>query len=168
MSYLVAKFLDPFDFSVPIIILLLLFPPLRGKSPAEPVTTQPLPTGAIVSSITTIVSTGGSWSTGLFDVCSDKRICVCGALCSPCLECSLASRHGECFCFPLLLGSTLALRVSTRERHKIRGTLCEDWMVACCCWPFAVCQMAREMKRRPVFQVYEMHQSPPPVKNALV
>nr|XP_020662116.1 PLAC8-like protein 1 [Pogona vitticeps] len=98
---------------------------LRGKSPAEPVTTQPLPTGAIVSSITTIVSTGGNWSTGLFDVCSDKRICVCGALCSPCLECSLASRHGECFCFPLLLGSTLALRVSTRERHKIRGGLTE-------------------------------------------
>ena len=48
---------------------------------------------------------------------------VCGALCSPCLECSLASRHGECFCFPLLLGSTLALRVSTRERHKIRVSI---------------------------------------------
>ncbi|XP_061477892.1 PLAC8-like protein 1 [Rhineura floridana] len=143
---------------------------MRSKTSTEPVTTQPAPTRGVTTSITTIMRTGGNWSTGLFDVCSDMRVCVCGSLCSPCLECSLASRFGECFCFPLLMGSTLALRVGTRERHKIRGTLCEDWMAVHCCWPFAVCQMAREMKRRPVFQVYEMYPSPPPpppVRDAL-
>uniref|UniRef100_A0A670IYA1 PLAC8 like 1 n=1 Tax=Podarcis muralis TaxID=64176 RepID=A0A670IYA1_PODMU len=129
---------------------------------SRPVTTQPTRASGVTTTITTIVRTGGNWSTGLFDVCSDKRVCVCGSLCSLCLECSVASRFGECFCFPLLLGSTLALRVGTRESHKIRGTLCEDWMAVHCCWPFAVCQMAREMKRRPTFQVYEMHSSPPP------
>nr|XP_056703765.1 PLAC8-like protein 1 [Euleptes europaea] len=116
-----------------------------------------------------MVQAGGNWSTGLFDVCSDKRVCACGSVCSLCLECSIASRYGECFCFPLLLGSTLALRVGTRERYKIHGTLCEDWMAVHCCWPFAVCQVAREMKRRPVFQVCEINpsSSPPLVKDAL-
>ncbi|XP_053153423.1 PLAC8-like protein 1 isoform X2 [Hemicordylus capensis] len=143
---------------------------MGSKTSTEPIMTQPTP-GAATSRITTMVRTGGNWSTGLFDVCSDKRVCVCGSLCSPCLECSLASRYGECFCFPLLLGSTLALRAGTRERYKIRGTLCEDWMAVHCCWPFAVCQIAREMKRRPILQVYETHTSPPPllsVKDALV
>ncbi|XP_066469016.1 PLAC8-like protein 1 [Tiliqua scincoides] len=142
----------------------------RSKNSAEPVVSQPIPSCAAASSITTIVCTGGNWSTGLFDVCSDKTVCACGSLCCLCLECSLASRYGECFCFPLLLGSTLALRVGTRERHKIRGTLCEDWMAVHCCWPFAVCQIAREMKRRPIFQVYEAHASPPPpaVQGSLV
>ncbi|XP_067319807.1 PLAC8-like protein 1 [Anolis sagrei] len=142
----------------------------RSQISTEPVTTQPSPTGAATSSITTIIHTGGNWSTGLFDVCSDKKVCLCGSLCFPFLECSLASRHGECLCFPLLLGSTMALRAGTRERYKIHGTLCEDWMAVHCCWPFAVCQMAREMKRRPIFQLYKVHQSsmPPPFRSALV
>ncbi|XP_062979364.1 PLAC8-like protein 1 [Elgaria multicarinata webbii] len=137
---------------------------LRSKDSTEPVTTQPCPASAAAatSSVTTILRTGGNWSTGLFDICSDKGVCVYGSLCSLCLECGLASRYGECFCFPLLLGSTMALRVGTRGRHRIRGTLCEDWMAVHCCWPFVICQMAREMKRRPTFQVYEIHQSPPP------
>ncbi|XP_053232657.1 PLAC8-like protein 1 [Podarcis raffonei] len=142
---------------------------MPNKNSRGPVTTQPTRASGVTTTITTIVRTGGNWSTGLFDVCSDKRVCVCGSLCSLCLECSIASRFGECFCFPLLLGSTLALRVGTRESHKIRGTLCEDWMAVHCCWPFAVCQMAREMKRRPTFQVYETHTSPPPpFEDALV
>ncbi|XP_062825444.1 PLAC8-like protein 1 [Anolis carolinensis] len=142
----------------------------RSQNSTEPVTTQPSPAGAATSSITTIIHTGGNWSTGLFDVCSDKKVCVCGSLCCPILECSLASRHGECFCFPLLQGSTMALRAGIRERYRIHGTLCEDWMAVHCCWPFAVCQMAREMKRRPIFQLYKVHQSlPPPLfKSALV
>ncbi|KAH0629738.1 hypothetical protein JD844_012054, partial [Phrynosoma platyrhinos] len=168
MSYLAVKLQVSFDFHVCLSLCVFIF--IRSNNSTEPVTTQPGPTGAATSSITTIMRTGGNWSTGLFDVCSDKKVCVCGSLCSLCLECSLASRHGECFCFPLLLGSTMALRVGTRERHKIHGTLCEDWMVVHCCWPFAVCQMAREMKRRPIFQLHEMHQSPllPPFKDALV
>ncbi|XP_034260974.1 PLAC8-like protein 1 isoform X3 [Pantherophis guttatus] len=50
------------------------------------------------------------------------------------------------------------------------GTLCEDWMAVHCCWPCAICQMAREMRIRPLFQVYKMHRSPPPLpaKDVLV
>uniref|UniRef100_A0A670XWR4 PLAC8 like 1 n=1 Tax=Pseudonaja textilis TaxID=8673 RepID=A0A670XWR4_PSETE len=143
----------------------------RSKSSAEPVTIQPCATGTFATSnMTTLLHTGGNWSTGLFDICSDKTICMCGLLCSPCLECRLASKYGECFCFPLLLGSTLALRAGIRGRHSIHGTLCEDWMAVHCCWPCAICQMAREMRIRPLFQVYKMHRSPPPLlaKDALV
>ncbi|XP_054834784.1 PLAC8-like protein 1 [Eublepharis macularius] len=138
-----------------------------SRNSVEPVMTQPTPGSAALSSVSAVVHTGGHWSTGLFDVCSDKRICVCGLLCSLCLECSIASRYGECFCFPLLLGSTLALRVGTRERYKIHGTICEDWMAIHCCWPFAVCQVAREMRRRPVFQVYEINTSSPPPSRSM-
>lgn len=66
----------------------------------EPVTTQPIPMGAPVSSITTIVSTGGNWSTGLFDVCSDKRICksCCSAfknlISGPCSEVRMGETRG--------------------------------------------------------------------------
>ncbi|XP_077180444.1 PLAC8-like protein 1 isoform X2 [Paroedura picta] len=117
------------------------------ENSAAPVMTQPAPGGVpLCSSIPAMVHPGG----------------VCGLLCSLCLECSVASRYGECFCFPLLWGSTLAVRVGTRERYKIHGTLCEDWMAVHCCWPFAVCQVAREMKRRPSLRVYEINQSSPP------
>uniref|UniRef100_A0A7M4EL76 PLAC8 like 1 n=2 Tax=Crocodylus porosus TaxID=8502 RepID=A0A7M4EL76_CROPO len=132
---------------------------LDGPRPAQPVTTQPT-SRASMSTITTVVQTGGDWTTGLFGVCSDKRVCVCGALCCPCLECNLARHYGECLCFPLLPGSTLALRVGVRERHRIRGTLCEDWMAVHCCWPFAVCQAARELKRRATTQIYEVNAAP--------
>ncbi|XP_060094832.1 PLAC8-like protein 1 [Heteronotia binoei] len=160
---------DPLLFLCWCICLFFLF---RSRNSAAPVTTQPSPGGAALSSIIpVVVHPGGKWSTGLFDVCSDKRVCVCGLLCGPCLECSTASRYGECFCFPLLLGSTLGLRVGTRERYKIHRTLCEDWMAVHCCWPFAVCQAAREMERRSIFQIYEINSSSPPppsVKDALV
>ncbi|XP_064377259.1 PLAC8-like protein 1 [Dromaius novaehollandiae] len=130
-----------------------------NKKLGEPVTTQPAGTVGM-SAITTVMWTGGGWSTGLFDVCSDKKICVCGALCSPCLECSLAPRAGECLCFPLLPGSTLALRVGTREKYKIQGTIYEDWIAVYCCWPFAVCQVARELKRRAMTQICEINATP--------
>lgn len=44
----------------------------------------------------------------------------CGLFCPLCLECDIARHYGECFCWPLLPGSTFALRTGTRERHKIR------------------------------------------------
>ncbi|TFK10963.1 hydroxyacylglutathione hydrolase-like protein [Platysternon megacephalum] len=132
---------------------------LRNKKPTEPVTTQPT-RGVGTSTVTTVIRTGGDWTTGLFGICSDKSVCVCGALCSPCLECNLARHYGECLCFPLLPGSTLALRVGAREKYKIRGTLCEDWIAVHCCWPFAVCQVARELKRRATTQIYEINTAP--------
>ncbi|XP_025043271.2 PLAC8-like protein 1 [Pelodiscus sinensis] len=132
---------------------------LGRKKLTAPVTTQPT-RGIHMSTITTVIRTGGDWTTGLFDICSDKRVCVCGALCSPCLECNLARHYGECPCFPLLPGSSLALRVGAREKYKIRGTLCDDWMAVNCCWPFAVCQVARELKRRATTPIYEINTAP--------
>ncbi|XP_031725002.1 cornifelin isoform X2 [Anarrhichthys ocellatus] len=123
---------------------------LRSNSvPAvtDPALTQP-GLGITTTTITTITQTGGDWSTGLFDVCGDKTTCVLGALVPCCLDLSLAHQYGECLCMPLLPGSTFAMRVGIRERYKIRGSVCEDWTTVYCCYPLAVCQMIREMKRR--------------------
>ncbi|KAF3841077.1 hypothetical protein F7725_006939 [Dissostichus mawsoni] len=107
----------------------------------DPILTQP-GLGITTTTITTITQTGGGWSTGLFNVCGDKT--------------TLAHHYGECLCIPLLPGSTFAMRVGIRERYKIRGSVCEDWTAVCCCYPLAVCQMIREMKRRMKTQTYHV------------
>ncbi|XP_041808341.1 cornifelin homolog A isoform X2 [Chelmon rostratus] len=112
--------------------------------------------GITTTTVTTITQTGGDWSTGLFDVCGDKTTCILGALVPCCLDLSLAHQFGECVCIPLLPGSTFAMRVGIRERYKIRGSVCEDWTTVCCCYPLAVCQMIREMKRRLKTQTYHV------------
>ncbi|CAG5872071.1 unnamed protein product [Menidia menidia] len=81
---------------------------------------------------------------------------VIGALAPCCLDLSLAHQYGECLCMPLLPGSTFAIRVGIRERYKIRGSVCEDWTTVYCCYPLAVCQMIREMKRRMKTQTYHV------------
>lgn len=121
----------------------------------DPVLTQP-GLGITTTTITTITQTGGDWSTGLFDVCGDKTTCLLGALVPCCLDLSLAHQYGECLCMPLLPGSTFAMRVGIRERYKIRGSVCEDWTTVYCCYPLAVCQMIREMKRRMKTQTYHV------------
>ncbi|KAM4544839.1 cornifelin homolog A [Odontesthes bonariensis] len=121
----------------------------------DPVLTQP-GLGVTTTTITTITQTGGDWSTGLFDVCGDKTTCILGGLVPCCLDLSLAHQYGECLCMPLLPGSTFAIRVGIRERYKIRGSVCEDWTTVYCCYPLAVCQMIREMKRRMKTQTYHV------------
>ncbi|XP_040309627.1 PLAC8-like protein 1 isoform X2 [Herpailurus yagouaroundi] len=110
----------------------------RSHGPAQAVTKQPV-WGDTGRTTIMIVPTGGDWSSGLFSVCRDKRICFCGLFCPMCLECDIARHHGECLCWPLLPGSTFALRVGTRERHKIR--------------------VARELKMR-ASQLYEICAAP--------
>ncbi|XP_061595451.1 PLAC8-like protein 1 [Cololabis saira] len=121
----------------------------------DPVLTQP-GLGVTTTTVTTITQTGGDWSTGLFDVCGDRMTCVLGALLPCCLDLSLSHQYGECLCLPLLPGSTFAMRVGIRERYKIRGSVCEDWTTVYCCYPLAVCQMIREMKRRMKTQTYHV------------
>ncbi|MGH0138211.1 UNVERIFIED_CONTAM: hypothetical protein FKN15_065669 [Acipenser sinensis] len=120
-----------------------------------PVVTQP-GLGVTTTTVTTITQTGGDWSTGLFDFCSDKTVCLVGTMCPACLELNLSHQYGECLCLPLLLGSTFALRVGIREKYKIRGSICEDWTAVYCCWPFAVCQMVRELKTRIKSQIFQV------------
>uniref|UniRef100_A0A8C2W2K3 PLAC8 like 1 n=1 Tax=Chinchilla lanigera TaxID=34839 RepID=A0A8C2W2K3_CHILA len=128
---------------------------LRYHGPARPVVKQPVRGASSRTAITAIIQIGGDWSTGLFSVCRDRRICFCGLFCPMCLECDIARYYGECLCWPLLPGSTFAMRIGTRERYKIQGTLCEDWLAVHCCWPFSVCQVARELKMR-TSQLYEI------------
>ncbi|XP_056141274.1 PLAC8-like protein 1 isoform X2 [Lampris incognitus] len=105
----------------------------------EPVLIQP-GLGITTTTITTITQTGG----------------VLGSFLPCCLDLSLAHQYGECLCLPLLPGSTFAIRVGIRERYKIRGSVYEDWTTVCCCYPLAVCQMTREMKRRMKSQTYHV------------
>ncbi|XP_035482999.1 PLAC8-like protein 1 [Scophthalmus maximus] len=121
----------------------------------DPILMQP-GLGVTTTTITTITQTGGDWSTGLFDVCGDETTCILGALVPCCLDLSLAHQYGESVCTPLLPGSTFALRVGIRERYKIRGSVCEDWTTVYCCYPLAVCQMIREMKRRMKTRTYHV------------
>ncbi|XP_062414094.1 PLAC8-like protein 1 [Pungitius pungitius] len=121
----------------------------------DPMLTQP-GLGITTTTVTTITQTGGDWSTGLLNVCGDKTTCVLGALVPCCLDLTLAHQYGECLCVPLLPGSTFAMRVGIRERYKIRGSVCEDWTTVYCCYPLAVCQMIREMKRRMKTQTYHV------------
>ncbi|KAM7398276.1 hypothetical protein PAMA_006266 [Pampus argenteus] len=89
----------------------------------DPILTQP-GLGITTTTITTITQTGGDWSTGLFDICSDKTTCILGALVPCCLDLSLSHQYGECLCMPLLPGSTFAMRVGIRERYKIQVSVC--------------------------------------------
>ncbi|KAM6969985.1 cornifelin homolog A [Aplochiton taeniatus] len=124
----------------------------------DTVVTQP-GLGITTTTITTITQTGGGWSSSLFNVCGDTTTCLLGAFVPCCLDLSLAHQYGECLCLPLLPGSTFAMRVGIRERYKIRGSVCEDWATVYCCYPLAVCQMIREMKRRMKTQTYQVSTS---------
>ncbi|XP_076835886.1 PLAC8-like protein 1 isoform X2 [Brachyhypopomus gauderio] len=84
-----------------------------------PVLTQP-GLGTTTATVTTITTTGGDWSAGLFESCADGCTCVTGALLPCCLELSLAHQLGESMWLPLLPASALAMRVAFRERFKIR------------------------------------------------
>ena len=48
----------------------------RSCAPAQAVVKQPVRGASGRTAITAIVRTGGDWSTGLFSVCRDKRICM--------------------------------------------------------------------------------------------
>ncbi|TRY95596.1 hypothetical protein DNTS_018376 [Danionella cerebrum] len=42
----------------------------------------------------------------------------------------------------------VALRTSIRNRYKINGSVCDDWVIMTCCHFCGLCQMAREQKAR--------------------
>ncbi|XP_076145102.1 cornifelin homolog B-like [Alosa pseudoharengus] len=105
-----------------------------------------------VTSVTTTYSSG-SWSTGLGDCCSDMGTCCCAMWCFPCMQCQTTSQHGWCFCMPVLdplacMAVTICLRKSIREKHGIEGSLGNDILLSCCCYPCTWCQMSRELKNR--------------------
>ncbi|KPP56399.1 cornifelin-like [Scleropages formosus] len=95
---------------------------------------SPVPVMPVVTS--TVVSTqpsSGTWTTALFDCCSDMSTCCCGMWFFPCMQCQTVSQFGWCFLLPVLDPCTCQaiscfFRQSMRDRYNI--------------------QMAREVKNR--------------------
>ncbi|XP_078507470.1 cornifelin homolog [Lissotriton helveticus] len=94
------------------------------------------------------VSSQTSWGTDLCDCCSDMEVCLCGTFCPCILACRVAGDFGECCCLPYLPGTLIALRTGIRERYRVEGSICCDWVVMACVPLCGLCQMARELKTR--------------------
>uniref|UniRef100_A0A3Q2CUT1 Plac8 onzin related protein 2 n=1 Tax=Cyprinodon variegatus TaxID=28743 RepID=A0A3Q2CUT1_CYPVA len=96
------------------------------------------------------------WATGLCDCFADGSTCCYGFWCRPCLACKVSKMFGENLCLPLcdicvdnfVSPAALSLRVAIRHKYGIRGSLCRDILVSCCCTSCAWCQMHRELKYR--------------------
>ncbi|XP_030068726.1 cornifelin homolog A [Microcaecilia unicolor] len=100
---------------------------------------------------TTYIVTGGgqsSWNSDMCDCCADMEVCLCGTFCPCILACRVAQDFGECLCLPCLPGALVALRTGVRERYRIEGSICCDWVAMDCVALCALCQLARELKTR--------------------
>ncbi|XP_056270996.1 uncharacterized protein LOC130194127 [Pseudoliparis swirei] len=117
------------------------------------------------------------WESGLWDCFEEANTCCYGFWCCPCLACTVSKRFGENRCLPLCdifsmalvtgLGvplvappAVLSLRVAMRHRYGIKGSICKDITVACCCCWCSWCQMHREIKRRTTPLTVVMVQQP--------
>lgn len=87
------------------------------------------------------------WTTGLFDICSDVRICVCSFFCFRFYGCRVAKDMDEHMCVPCCVPMwLLALRTKMRVKQNIAGSVMHDCCVVVCCPSCALCQLAREFK----------------------
>eukprot|EP01023_Acetabularia_acetabulum_P011493 TRINITY_DN152_c0_g2_i1.p2 TRINITY_DN152_c0_g2~~TRINITY_DN152_c0_g2_i1.p2 ORF type:complete len:125 (+),score=20.40 TRINITY_DN152_c0_g2_i1:76-450(+) len=101
----------------------------------------------------------GSFSTGLFECCSDVPICCIGMQMSPCLLGDTHSRitgqggFGKCCLYGVLSQCCLCAIVGVPARKELREKYdivqgSGDCVVRCFCPTCAVCQEAREVKIR--------------------
>ncbi|KAM9455812.1 cornifelin homolog B isoform 2-T3 [Clarias gariepinus] len=96
------------------------------------------------------------WASGVCDCCDNVPECCLAFWFCPCFACKTTKKYGQCLCLPLLdlcgvaSPATWAMRVSMRQRYGIKGTLCDDCLVATFCTPCVWCQMSREMKVRAI------------------
>ncbi|CAL8376626.1 unnamed protein product [Boreogadus saida] len=95
------------------------------------------------------------WSSSLWSCCDDMEICCFGFWCPCALPCRVSSDHGEGLCLPLLEywsgivpALSLGLRISVRERYRIRGSIGDDCCIVTFCGICSYCQLARELKER--------------------
>ncbi|KAG8006275.1 Cornifelin-like protein A [Nibea albiflora] len=101
-----------------------------------------------------MTTVNNEWNSGICDCVQDLPQCCLAFWCPCCFACKTSYEAGECVCLPLLDGCGMippigtAIRVSTRQRYGIEGTICKDCCYACCCGPCSWCQVAREIKAR--------------------
>ncbi|XP_017275920.1 cornifelin homolog B-like [Kryptolebias marmoratus] len=104
------------------------------------------------------------WDSGLLDCFEDPNTCCYGFWCPPCLSCTVSRRVGENYCLPLcdvcvgaistiyrvplVPPAALAVRVAMRHKYGIKGSICKDIGISCCCPWCSWCQMHRELKYR--------------------
>uniref|UniRef100_A0A3B3QAL0 Cornifelin n=1 Tax=Paramormyrops kingsleyae TaxID=1676925 RepID=A0A3B3QAL0_9TELE len=96
----------------------------------------------------TMTSQSSEWSSNLCDCCQDCGIGLCGAFIPCVLGCKVAEDHGETCCLVFLPGALVALRTSIRDKYRISGSICGDWVVMSCVPLCGLCQMAREQRMR--------------------
>uniref|UniRef100_A0A3B4BFN1 Plac8 onzin related protein 6 n=1 Tax=Periophthalmus magnuspinnatus TaxID=409849 RepID=A0A3B4BFN1_9GOBI len=93
----------------------------------------------------------GLWSTALMDCFEDAATCCYGFWCCPCLSCTVSGRLQQPYCLPLcdlpcLPPAGLALRLTMRNKYKIKGTICRDICTSCFCVWCSWCQLHRELR----------------------
>ncbi|XP_030195042.1 cornifelin homolog [Gadus morhua] len=95
------------------------------------------------------------WSSSLFSCFEDMGICCLGFWCPCALACQVSADHGEGLCLPMLESMSgiipalaLGLRISVRERYRIKGSICDDCCIVTFCGICSYCQLARELKER--------------------
>lgn len=96
----------------------------------------------------TVIPNISSPSQLLFTVCA-CTVCACTSVHWQFTDSSLSLSHCR-FIRVHLHACLLRLHVSPQ------GSVCEDWTTVYCCYPLAVCQMIREMKRRMKTQTYHV------------
>lgn len=94
------------------------------------------------------------WESGLCDCFEDASTCCYDFWCNICLHGTVSRRFGENNCLPLcdfcgvIPPAALSMRVAMRHKYGIKGSICEDICISCCCMNLSWCQMYRELKHR--------------------
>ncbi|CAH8676591.1 unnamed protein product [Schistosoma rodhaini] len=85
------------------------------------------------------------WESGLFQCTNDPASC-CLALFCPCpYLCYLYSYANEPCWLPCIGAGTGPLRMRQRFRHKIKGSITNDFVLSCICTQCVMCQLKRDM-----------------------
>ncbi|RUS88028.1 hypothetical protein EGW08_004194 [Elysia chlorotica] len=115
---------------------------LKNSSPPHVVVKQPRRAITATESVTD----GRPWSHGLFRCTDDRRICLQGTFCCPCLACRVSRDLEESAwvpcCVPYWL---LVLRTKLRAHQDIAGSVMSDCCQITWCCPCVLCQVAREI-----------------------
>ncbi|GFO03998.1 cornifelin [Plakobranchus ocellatus] len=95
-------------------------PHQTGYSYGQVVSSQPVGGSTVVVQQQPMAQHKRSWHTGLFDICSDVTICLCGTFLGLCLLCQTSMDMDESICVPLCVPAPLTtLRTKWRAQNNI-------------------------------------------------